>query len=66
MPLGSLPASDSLPRIEQLITDRRKFDVSAEAFLMRVVKTTAEPALMFCASPVDGSVGICGILVSSK
>ena len=57
MPLGSLPASDSLPRIEQLITDRRKFDVSAEAFLMRVVKTTAEPALMFCASPVDGSDG---------
>ena len=57
MPLGSLPASDSLPRIEQLIADRRKFDVSAEAFLMRVVKTTAEPALMFCASPVNGSDG---------
>jgi O-acetyl-ADP-ribose deacetylase (regulator of RNase III) len=57
MPLGSLPASDSLPRIEQLMTDRRKFDVSAEAFLMRVVKTTAEPALMFCASPVDGGDG---------
>jgi O-acetyl-ADP-ribose deacetylase (regulator of RNase III) len=57
MPLGSLPASDSLPRIEQLIADRRKFDVSAEAFLMRVVKTTAEPALMFCASPVHGSGG---------
>jgi O-acetyl-ADP-ribose deacetylase (regulator of RNase III) len=33
--------------------DRRKFDVSAEAFLMRVLKTTAEPALMFCASPVE-------------
>jgi hypothetical protein len=37
------------------MSDRRKFDVSAEAFLMRVVKTTAEPALMFCASRVEGS-----------
>ena len=57
MPLGSLPATDSLPRIEQLIVDRRKFDVSAEAFLIRVVKTTAEPALMFCASPIEGTDG---------
>jgi O-acetyl-ADP-ribose deacetylase (regulator of RNase III) len=55
MPLGSLPPSNSLPEIEQLMADRRTFDVSAEAFLMRVVKTTAEPALMFCASPVNGS-----------
>ena len=53
MPLGSLPASDRLPRLEQLMADRRKFDVSAEAFLIRVVKTTAEPALMFCASPIE-------------
>jgi hypothetical protein len=53
MPVGSLPASEHLPKIEQLMSDRRKFDVSAEAFLMRVVKTTAEPALMFCASPIE-------------
>jgi O-acetyl-ADP-ribose deacetylase (regulator of RNase III) len=53
MPLGSLPPSEKLPRLEQLMIDRRKFDVSAEAFLMRVVKTTAEPALMFCGSPVE-------------
>jgi hypothetical protein len=53
MPLGSLPPSKHLPKIEQLMSDRRRFDVSAEAFLMRVVKTTAEPALMFCASPVE-------------
>lgn len=53
MPLGSLPPSNFLPKIEQLMSDRRKFDVSAEAFLMRVVKTTAEPALMFCASPIE-------------
>jgi Zn-dependent peptidase ImmA (M78 family) len=53
MPLGSLPPSSHLPKIEPLMSDRRRFDVSAEAFLMRVVKTTAEPALMFCASPVE-------------
>jgi Zn-dependent peptidase ImmA (M78 family)/O-acetyl-ADP-ribose deacetylase (regulator of RNase III) len=52
MPVGSLPPTDQLPRIEELMCDRRKFDVSAEAFLIRVVKTTAEPALMFCASPI--------------
>src|SRR5450432_4253917 len=39
MPLGSLPPSEGLPKIEQ--SDRRKFDVSAEAFLIRVVKMTA-------------------------
>jgi O-acetyl-ADP-ribose deacetylase (regulator of RNase III) len=55
MPLGSLPPSDELPKIEQLMIDRRKFDVSAEAFLMRVVKTTSEPALMFCASPIESA-----------
>jgi O-acetyl-ADP-ribose deacetylase (regulator of RNase III) len=53
MPLGSLPPREHLPKIEQLMSDRRKFDVSAEAFLMRVVKTTAEPAMMFCASPIE-------------
>jgi O-acetyl-ADP-ribose deacetylase (regulator of RNase III) len=55
MPLGSLSPSDDLPKIEQLMIDRRKFDVSAEAFLMRVVKTTSGPALMFCASPIEGA-----------
>jgi O-acetyl-ADP-ribose deacetylase (regulator of RNase III) len=35
------------------MVDRRKFDVSAEAFLMRIVKATTEPALMFCASPIE-------------
>ena len=53
MPLGSLPPSEHLPKIEQLMSDRLKFDVSTEAFLIRVVKTTAEPVLMFCASPIE-------------
>jgi len=53
MPLGSMSSSEHLPKLEQLMSDRRKFDVSAEAYLMRAVKTTAEPALMFCASPIE-------------
>jgi len=54
MPVGSLPSSDHLPKIEQIMTDRRRFDVSAEAFLIRIIKMTSEPALMFCISPIDG------------
>jgi O-acetyl-ADP-ribose deacetylase (regulator of RNase III) len=57
MPLGSLPPSEKLPTIEQLMSDRRRFDVSAEAYLIRVVKVTAEPAVMFCASPI-GNEGL--------
>lgn len=53
MPIGSLPSSDSLPKIEDLMIERRKFDVSAEAFLMRVIKTTTKSAMMLCASPID-------------
>lgn len=53
MPIGSLPPTDQLPKIEELMCERRNFDVSAEAFLIRVVKTTTEPALMFCASPIE-------------
>ncbi|WP_225175149.1 ImmA/IrrE family metallo-endopeptidase [Bradyrhizobium sp. NBAIM02] len=55
MPLGSLPPSERLPKIEVLMMERRKFDVSAEAFLMRMVKTTSEAALMFCASPTESA-----------
>ncbi len=57
MPLGSLSPSDHLPKIEQLMVERRKFDVSAEAFLVRVAKTTSEPALMFCASATQDAGG---------
>lgn len=51
MPLGSLPFGEALPPIEMLMTQRRKFDVSAEAFLLRATKVTSEPVLAFCASP---------------
>jgi Zn-dependent peptidase ImmA (M78 family)/O-acetyl-ADP-ribose deacetylase (regulator of RNase III) len=52
MPMGSLPARDRLPRVEELIRECRRFDVSVEAFLIRVTKSTAEPVIMFCASPI--------------
>ena len=52
MPFGSLPTKSIVPAIEELMVNRRKFDVSAEAFLIRVAKTCTEPLAMFCASPV--------------
>jgi Zn-dependent peptidase ImmA (M78 family)/O-acetyl-ADP-ribose deacetylase (regulator of RNase III) len=58
MPTGSLPPRDPLPKIEELIRECRRFDVSVEAFLIRVTRVTDEPVIMFCASPVttaDGS-----------
>jgi O-acetyl-ADP-ribose deacetylase (regulator of RNase III) len=58
MPVGSLPARDQLPSIEELMAERRKFDVSAEAFLIRVTKITDEPVIMFCASPVSDETGL--------
>jgi Zn-dependent peptidase ImmA (M78 family) len=50
MPLGSMSPSDQLPPIEQLMLERKKFDVSAEAFLIRATKITSEPVIAFCAS----------------
>jgi O-acetyl-ADP-ribose deacetylase (regulator of RNase III) len=52
MPTGSLPPRDRLPRIEELIKECRQFDVSVEAFLIRVTKVTNKPVIMFCASPI--------------
>ena len=53
MPFGSLPTRATVPSIEELMVERRKFDVSAEAFLIRVAKTSKNPLMMFCASPVS-------------
>lgn len=58
MPIGSLPARARLPKIEELMVERRKFDVSAEAFLIRVTKISIEPIIMFCASPISDNGGI--------
>ncbi len=53
MPAGSLSAIETVPSIEELMVERRKFDVSAEAFLIRVAKISQQPVTMFCASPVS-------------
>jgi O-acetyl-ADP-ribose deacetylase (regulator of RNase III) len=57
MPIGALPSRDYLPSIEELMVERRKFDVSAEAFLIRVAKVAQEPIVMFCASAADQTSG---------
>lgn len=58
MPMGSLPPRDRLLGIEELIKECRRFDVSVEAFLIRVTKVTNEPVIMFCASPIAGPNGV--------
>jgi Zn-dependent peptidase ImmA (M78 family)/O-acetyl-ADP-ribose deacetylase (regulator of RNase III) len=50
MPIGSISARERLVSLENLMVERRKFDVSAEAFLIRVTKIANEPVVMFCAS----------------
>jgi hypothetical protein len=57
MPLGSISARERLGSLEELMVERRKFDVSAEAFLIRVAKIASEPVIMFCASPTFDSTG---------
>jgi O-acetyl-ADP-ribose deacetylase (regulator of RNase III) len=57
MPIGSLPPRSRLLAIEELIKECRRFDVSIEAFLIRVTKVTNEPIIMFCASPTIGRGG---------
>lgn len=52
MPVGSLEPSDQIQPIEQLMVERRAFDVSAEAFILRMVKLVAEPAAAVFASAV--------------
>lgn len=47
MPIGSLPAPDVIPPIEALMVQRRRYDVSAEAYLIRIAKVSNEPLAMF-------------------
>ena len=51
MPVGSLPKLDEVPSLEKLIEDRLQFDVSTEAYLIRIVSVTDAPITMFIASP---------------
>lgn len=53
MPIGSLPQGLTTASIEELMRERRRYDVSAEAFLIRFARVTDEPVSVFFASPVD-------------
>ena len=66
MPIGALPSREQLPSIEELMIERRKFDVSAEAFLIRVTKVTHEPVVMFCASAASDKAYRVDYAVASK
>lgn len=57
MPIGSLPASTESATIEDLMRERRRYDVSTEAFLIRFAKVTDTPVSVFFASPVDQITG---------
>jgi O-acetyl-ADP-ribose deacetylase (regulator of RNase III) len=51
MPVASLSLSPgSLPGIEQLLEERRRFEVSTEALLIRAARTSEVPIAMFTAS----------------
>ncbi|MCY3703033.1 MAG: hypothetical protein OXG16_10175 [Rhodospirillales bacterium] len=51
LPIGSLAATPSVPSIENLMLQCRQYDVSAEAFLIRLAKVSDEPICVFFSSP---------------
>ena len=57
LPIGSLEAASQVPPIEILMRGRRDYDVSAEAFLIRVVKVSNQPVGVLFASPVLSNSG---------
>lgn len=52
LPIGSLLPTAEVPPIEDLMNQRRDYDVSAEAFLIRLTKISIQPIGVFFASPV--------------
>jgi O-acetyl-ADP-ribose deacetylase (regulator of RNase III) len=50
LPIGSLPSAVEVSPIEQLMVQRRSFDVSAEAFLIRVARIAESPIAVFFAT----------------
>lgn len=61
MPIGCMPGDIERRSIQELMEERVRFDVSAEAFLIRVAKVASNPALLYClspsnAGPVDWSI----------
>ncbi|WP_407497029.1 ImmA/IrrE family metallo-endopeptidase [Pseudooceanicola sp. MF1-13] len=51
LPIGSLSDVAEVPSIEELMQKRREYDVSVEAFLMRMAKISVQPVGVFVASP---------------
>ena len=51
LPIGSLSDFSSIPPIEELMMARREYDVSVEAFLIRMAKISTQPIGVFVASP---------------
>jgi O-acetyl-ADP-ribose deacetylase (regulator of RNase III) len=55
MPIGSLPrATEELLEIDHILELRQKYEVSAEAMLLRLVRMTDQPCSFFCASRPSG------------
>ena len=50
MPIGSLATEEEPSPIEQMMEDRRRYDVSVEAYLIRIAKISPRPIGVFCAS----------------
>jgi hypothetical protein len=50
MPAGSIDPPETVAPIEQLVRDRLRFDVSVEAYLLRVVKAARIPVSLVVAS----------------
>lgn len=57
LPIGSLSAASDIPPIEDLMHQRREYDVSAEAFLIRLAKISSEPIGIFVSSPIVSEDG---------
>lgn len=57
LPIGSLPQGFDTASIEDLMRERRRYDVSAEAFLIRFVKAANTPVSVFFASPIEDGAG---------
>lgn len=57
LPIGSLPPGLETASIEDLMRERRRFDVSAEAFLIRFAKVADTPVTVFLASPIEDGRG---------
>lgn len=57
LPIGSLSAASDIPSMEDLMRQRREYDVSAEAFLIRLAKISKQPIGIFVSSPTVSENG---------